>query len=75
MQTQESTNINTRIAGGAEVNPQESQESGQRLDYALALCSGPARPLICRGVQLTRRARGKLLSDHHGIVVDLDVGA
>ena len=56
--------------------PQESQEShGQRLDYALALCSGPARPLICRGVQLTRRARGKLLSDHHGIVVDLDVGA
>ena len=56
--------------------PKGSKEShGQRLDYALALCDGPARPLICRGVELTRRTRGKMLSDHHGIVVDLDVGA
>ncbi len=56
--------------------PKGSREShGQRLDYALALCDGPARPLICRGVELTRRTRGKMLSDHHGIVVDLDIGA
>lgn len=56
--------------------PQESKEPhGQRLDYVLALCGGPAQPLICRGVELTRRGRGKLLSDHRGIVVDLDVGA
>ncbi len=56
--------------------PKGSKEShGQRLDYALALCDGPARPLICRGVELTRRTRGKMLSDHHGIVVDLDIGA